>query len=767
MQALSFIHCTRICAHNLGAASAVCLGLLAFVGALYAGSVNAAVPRRGLALVAINMNDAPETRTAVNALSQYAIKRLRLNPSKVVSIDTPPNGSELLRIFRQGEVFQRVSHDDVVLIYLAGAQMDSRGLVIGGNSFSFDTLFRLRNTLREGPGKDLGFFEGRFVFVVQGNVPKNLRMPKDVALLNIDGNNDPIDLGMYQDGDRPEWTGAHEVLEGRGVIERGLLSFVAAFEAMVANPSIKNRSTDLPALINGVSKTSKQRARMQAGANWSDDDPALLMESVQVALYPRLLKNQETQRVLSALQIEIQHSVPEELKGRVNVRVLDKADPTADVRCQVVANEEKAHVECVEQRAPIFSDWVTTVELDAALAPVVKQVLRNYKALTQTDWSKNTRRDLRPLDIYALIDTSLSMAYHDPTSITDPELKEGPSKRETFLVRLASAVSEHADRTKRPARLTVILFGENLVPLRMPQSTNGTVTLVKQLTPSQLNAYGASFRMLAKSQRYTGIEKALTETALRMAEVNTEVTRHVLLLTDGKENLNRADPRGSVRRAARSVRMMGATLDVIGLSEMNGRLPNYLQRMQAGGEVLRRYIQLIDMTFAPPACRSSKDWSTAVSKQCGQFYAKQIRKGEGYDPALLDEVRRSREPGVPTGMFLQPQTPGEFQDQLQVLVSSIVGKGIYASKSAQRKTDETGRITDQWELKLNVSGRAKVVLYNQDQLRDLRFRVTKDGQPLTESDHLLITRESDSTTVVTLPRPARGTFRIERSGVPQ
>ena len=156
-----------------------------------------------------------------------------------------------------------------------------------------------------------------------------------------------------------------------------------------------------------------------------------------------------------------------------------------------------------------------------------------------------------------------------------------------------------------------------------------------------------------------------------------------------------------------------------------------------------------------------------MSKQCGEFYAKQIRKGEGYDPALLDEVRRSREPGVPTGMFLQPNTAGEFQDQLQILVSSIVGKGIYASKSAQRETDKTGRITDQWELKLNVSGRAKVVLYNQDQLRDLRFKVTKDGQVLTESDHLLITRESDSATVVTLPPPARGTFRIERSGVPQ
>ena len=282
------------------------------------------------------------------------------------------------------------------------------------------------------------------------------------------------------------------------------------------------------------------------------------------------------------------------------------------------------------------------------------------------------------------------------------------------------------------------------MPLRMPKSKNGTVTLERQLTPTQLNAYGASFRMLAKPQRYTGIEKALTETALRMAEVNTEVTRHVLLLTDGKENLNRADPRGSVRRAARSVRMMGATLDVVGLSELNGRLPHYLNRMRAGDEVLNRYVNLIDMTFAPPACQTAKEWSENMAKRCGRFFAKNILKHEGYDPALLDEVRRSRESGVPTGMFLQTHSAGEFQDQLQILVSSIVGKGIYASKSALREKDETGRITDQWELNLNVSGRAKVVLYNQDQLRDLRFLVTRDGQRLTESDHLLITRESDS-----------------------
>lgn len=730
-------------------------------------AVHAAVPRRNLALVSVSLDNSAASKTAIHGLSQYAAERLRLNPSKVVTLDDIPDKRALIKAFQSGSVFQRVSHDDVVLIYLAGGKLDKYGLSFDANRISYSELFQLRNILREGPGKDLGFFEGRFVFIVQGNAPRTLTMPKDVALLNIQGNATPVDLGVYQDGDQAVWTGAHEVLKGRGEIERGALSLVAGLESIIARPAEENRSSDLATHLNRLSKTSKQTARFQSGVNWGDQEPPLLMDSVRVALYPRLLKNQETQRVLEALKTELEFNIPKSLTGRVKVSVFDKADPTADVRCQVVANEEKAHVECVEQRAPIFSDWVTTVELDAALAPVVKQVLRNYKALTQTDWSNTTRRDLRPLDIYALVDTSLSMAYHDPTSITDPQLKEGPSKRETFLVRLASAISEHAARTTRPARLTVLLFGEKLVPLRMPNAKNGTVTLTRQLTPSQLNAYGAAFRTAARPQKYSGLEKALTETALRMAEVNADVTRHVLLLTDGKENLNRADPRGAVRRAARSVRMMGATLDVVGLSEVNGRLSSYLERMKEGKEVLRRYVRLLDMAFAPLECRSPNGWSASTAQKCGKFYARTIEQNEGYDPALLDDVRRSRERGVPTGMFLQPNSADEFQDQLQILVSSIVGKGIYASKSAQRSTATSGRITDQWELKLNVAGRAKVILYNQDQLRDLRFRVERNGSVLTESDQLLITRESDSATVVTLPPPAKGVFRIERSGVPQ
>jgi hypothetical protein len=742
--------------------------LLCFVIVGASSAIEAAVPRRNIALVCINLDGAPASNNAVKSIADYAKQRLRLNPDKVITIDRPTSISALQSAFGNGNVFRRVSHDDMILVYLSGATHLDDGVVLSnGLKVTYTDLFNLRETLRKGPGGGAGFFEGKFLFITQSKTPIKTRTPANVALLSVYGETDPITIGTFTDGASDAWLNAHHVISQRGMIERGAVSLIAALESIIASPGEDNRTMDLPIRYQQFKSASAQSARFSSLPQWRESDPPLLMEKIRIALFPRLLKNKATRRILGALKLELESKTPQALRPHIEIALLEKSDPTADIRCQVVANAQKAHIECVEQRAPIFSDWIATIELDDALVPVVKQVLRDYKALTQTDWSKRTRRDLRPLDIYALIDTSLSMAYHDPTALTDPILTDGPSKRETFLIRLASAVSEHAERTGRQARLTVLLFGESIVPLRMPGSNSGTVTFSKQLKAEHLNAIGAAFRMLAKPQRYTGIETALTETALRMAEVNEAVTRHVVLLTDGKESMNRADPRGSVRRAARAVRSMGATLDVIGLSENDGRLTSYLSRMRAGKPVLNRYVQLLDMTFAPQPCRRPDAWSRDMARKCGGYFAQLIGDGQHYDAALLDEVRRSREQGVPTGMFMQPSSISNFQDQLQVLISSIVGKGIYASKSAKRVSGKDGRVNDEWNFNLSVGGRARVVLYNQDRLYDLRFTVLRNGQKVSDDGALLISKESDSTTVVTLPAPATGTFKIIRSGARQ
>ena len=46
---------------------------------------------------------------------------------------------------------------------------------------------------------------------------------------------------MYQDGDPAEWIGAHEVLEGRGVIERSALSWWAHLRGSLRTPILQSK----------------------------------------------------------------------------------------------------------------------------------------------------------------------------------------------------------------------------------------------------------------------------------------------------------------------------------------------------------------------------------------------------------------------------------------------------------------------------------------------------------------------------------------------
>ena len=111
---------------------------------------------------------------------------------------------------------------------------------------------------------------------------------------------------------------------------------------------------------------------------------------------------------------------------------------------------------------------------------------------------------------------------------------------------------------------------------------------------------------------------------------------------------------------------------------------------------------------------------------------------------------------------MQPNSEATFQTRFKFLYRASWVKA--STRASLRKTSSDGRITDQWLFKMSVPGRAKVVLYNGDRLRDLEFEIYRNDQRLTRSDALLITRESDSTTVVALPAPASGTLKIIRSG---
>ncbi|MCB9549878.1 MAG: VWA domain-containing protein [Myxococcales bacterium] len=733
----------------------------------------AAVPNRSLSFVAIAGSDDPVAVETARRVAKHAEARLGLNPRKIHVIERVPGREAFVELFRRGAPFQYVSQGDVVVVYLSGAREKQGGLALADGVMPYEEVARVAQHLRDGPGEGLGFFNGTVLIVMdrQGGEKVRLKTPTDTAWLDLSAPRAPaVDPSLPAPDVRDPLAiagrGALGELGQGGKVTPGAVAWVGALERLLADADQEGSVEALRQQAQAARDGTGVSATLLTGPGYETGRFRLLIQRLRVVLHPTLLANVETVQVLEALRRELLRAVPEGLKSQVQIERIDEADPRADVSCAAVANRTTAHLECVEGRAPIFADQLDVTNPEEALAPVVRQVLRDYKALAATDWSAR-RRDLKPLDVVLLLDSSLSMAYHDPTRATDPTLPDAPSKREIFLVRLAATLSAHAETTGRPARLTVLLFGDRVVPLALPGGS--TLTLERRLDAGQLAAWGASFRAAAVPMPYTGIRDALTEAAKALAVGSPDAARHVILLTDGRESVVTTDAERAVRDAAAAVHALGATLHVVGLTE-GARLGAYLQRMRAGDDVLRRYVDLLDMTYAPPACRRHAGWDAAQARTCGAFYAGVIEQAGAYDPFLLDRIRRAERPGVPTGVFLQPDSSAAFQDELQSLLSALTGGGIYLTAGGQRGVAEAGadgRVRDRWRFDLDLPGSARVVLYNRTGLTDLRWTFTQDGQPMGAAEGVKVSQESAAVTLVTLPAPARGVWVIEREGIPQ
>lgn len=729
---------------------------------------DAAVPNRSLSFVSIAGSDDPAAVETARRVARHAEQRLGLNPRKIHVVDAPPTRAGFEDLFRRGAPFQYVSQGDVVVVYIAGARASRKGLAFADGELDFDQVARIGPHLRNGPGKNLGFFNGSVLIVVDHATAVRARpeLPVETAWLDLAAPRaGPVDPA----GPAPEvrdplaiaGRGAlAEIGSGPGQVTAGAIAWVGALERILADPGLKGSVEVLRAQAAQARDGTGVTATLLTGPGYEAARFRLLVQSLRVVLHPALLANVETVQVLEALRAEIDRAVPRALKGSIEVRRIDEPDPTADVACSAVANRTTAHLECVEGRAPIFADQLDVTTPEEALAPVVRQILRDYKALAATDWSAR-RRDLKPLDVVLLLDASLSMAYHDPTQATDPSLPDAPSKREIILGRLAATLAAHAESTGRPARLTVLLFGDRVVPLQLPGGSS--VTLKTRLNAGQLAAWSAVFRSTAKPMPYTGIRDALTAAAKVLAEGDPDASRHVILLTDGRESVVTHDAPKAVRAAAATIHALDATLHSVGLTE-GARLDAYLARMRAGGPVLARYVDLLDMTYAPVECRRHADWDTDQAAKCGRFYADIIAKAGAYDAALLDRIRRAERPGVPTGVFLQPDSSAAFQSQLQTLLSALTGGGIYLLTTGERAGEAGKAVTDRWRFDLDLAGSARVVLYNRGGLADLKWRFTHDGQPMGAAEGVRVVQESDAVTLVTLPAPARGVWIIEREG---
>ena len=360
------------------------------------------------------------------------------------------------------------------------------------------------------------------------------------------------------------------------------------------------------------------------------------------------------------------------------------------------------------------------------------------------------------------------MAYHDPTDATDPSLPRGrASKRGLTLVHLGAALGGHAARTGAPARLTALLFGETVTALALPGGPS--VSLDRRLAPEIIDAWRTIFRAQAGVERYTGIAAGLRAAAAVFDDGPVGAERHVILLTDGRESMVADDPQGAVRAAARAVHAVhaaGATLHVIGLSEQAGRLPDYLDRMRRAEPVLRRFVGLLDMTFAPAECRRVEGWSPPTARQCGAFFARHIARDSVYDPVLLDAIRRSPDPTRADGLFLHADAGAAFQRRLHRLVAHLTGRGVYATRDGERSPDgaDPRRVVDTWRFDLDLEDEAALLVFNRDALANVRWHVRCGGHEMRAEDGVLVVGEAAPITRIELPNPARGVWIVERRG---
>ncbi|MFN3200803.1 MAG: hypothetical protein ACE366_20560 [Bradymonadia bacterium] len=741
-----------------------------------------AVPNRNLSFVAVATDDTPWVRASAARVARHAEARLGLNPRKVHVIDGPPTVQSFLKLFSEGRPFQYVSQSDLMVVYLAGAQQTPNGVALADGVVDWATLATLGDRLRQGPGEDLGFFDGTVLLVLDGLGKRPERIfelkPGFAALTLSSESRDPWPL----DGAVPASAGATVAAgvgalaevpmpegEGGGVanmVSPGAVAWAGALEQLLADP--ETRGEDINALSKALKKSRRETGVKSTLARGRDFTPRrfrLLLSRLRVVVHPRLLQNVETVALLDRLKSEIEQAAPESLRPFVEIVRSEVGDPAADIDCQALANAQMAYLECVEGRTPLFADRIDISEPRSALAPVVQQILRDYKKLVARDWSTR-RSDLRPLEIVALVDQSLSMAWHDPVNATDPLLPtSAPAKREVALTRMAATLGAHAMSTGQPARLQVLLFGDEVRPMKGPKGETW-IEIDGRLSGAQLGQLVSAFRAASRPSRYTGISAALDAAAARFADRDAEAARHVILITDGRESVVRTDPRGAVKAAAARVQAMGATLHTVGLAESSGRLPGYLDRMRAGGKVLERYVDLMPMAFAPARCRDTAQWKEDDAEACGGFYAGIIEEIGAFDPGLLDEIRRSTRGGVSTGVALLATDRGQFQRQLPELLSALTGEGVYATRHGVRQPNplDPSIVLDTWRFDLDLRTAARVLIYNRDALDFTEWSVLKDGRRVSLEEGLEVLHESDAVTVVTLPAPARGVWIVQRQG---
>ena len=181
---------------------------------------------------------------------------------------------------------------------------------------------------------DEGFYEGSFVFIKQSIAPETIKPPPNTAFLSIHGNIEPLTIGTTPDDAPPLWLGIHERIKRRGSIERSAVTLMTAFESIITSADRDNRVSDLPRRMQTFQASSGQRCHRTNRSKLERIRRASFHAKYPNCPFPRLLKNNETKRILGALKLELESEIEPSQSPTSRSMFLMKAIqlPTSDAR---------------------------------------------------------------------------------------------------------------------------------------------------------------------------------------------------------------------------------------------------------------------------------------------------------------------------------------------------------------------------------------------------------------------------------------------------
>lgn len=287
-------------------------------------------------------------------------------------------------------------------------------------------------------------------------------------------------------------------------------------------------------------------------------------------------------------------------------------------------------------------------------------------------------------------------------------------------------------------------------------------TPLDDLTGAKLTGLVTQVRAALVPGGHTDLHRALVRCAAALDDMPIELERHVILVTDGRDTLS-LNPVARISRigaAARAVLESKAQLHIVRLRPDFPTLVKFTRRLREGGATLLGFLK--EHTGRGAACVDLEPGS-ARAKRCGAYHASRVLELEGSTPVTI----------VPVTSAASEQThladSASVGSLLDETLSGILGTGVYARTASvrHRRVDaESVEVVDVWELDLDVDTEAAIVIYRGSPIvvEPQGWALFRDGKAQVLGRGIQLEVVGDTHVRLSLPRPARGRWRIERRG---